>query len=431
MITFITHFARRHLLRRKGGFQQRVLAYGATVAGLLIAEVLLRMVAPNVRLPFQANVQLENERGKFCKYDASLGWVGRPNVEDELVSLDCTYRVRQNRYGFRGGAHPIPRSQQKRLLVLGDSFAWGYGVAEGDLFTTRFERRAHPPVEVVNLGVSGYGTDQELLLYRQLGRQFQADQVLLVVTPYTDLWDNMTAVLYDDFPKPMFRLHRDVSGDRLELTNVPVPQRHQPWETGPQELMTGAPLLCRLAARWSVVATILNAGATFPWSRAWLESKRILPARQGADDSEVVIHVSPLASEMEQACDLMLALLRQFNAEVKQDRARLAILLAPSLADVDTEMWEDLKRRINNSRADLPPAAVPDRDQIRRRLTKFCQESGIDLIDPTDALRQAAEKNRYLYFPWNGHWTPAGHEIVKQLLAKHLTPAVSPPAQGH
>jgi len=69
------------------------------------------------------------------------------------------------------------------LVVLGDSFAWGFGVEDEQMFTRIVERESDPPVELVNLGVSGYGTDQQYLLWLELGQRFQPDRVLILVTP--------------------------------------------------------------------------------------------------------------------------------------------------------------------------------------------------------------------------------------------------------
>jgi hypothetical protein len=62
--------------------------------------------------------------------------------------------------------------------LLGDSFAMGDGVERGELFADVLENLL-PKTEVVNLGVSGYGTDQELLTYLRRGRQYRPDVVLL------------------------------------------------------------------------------------------------------------------------------------------------------------------------------------------------------------------------------------------------------------
>lgn len=64
--------------------------------------------------------------------------------------------------------------------MLGDSYVWGFGVQEDDMFTSRMEKQI-PNLEIVNLGVSGYSTDQELLLYEDEGRKYKADLAVIVV----------------------------------------------------------------------------------------------------------------------------------------------------------------------------------------------------------------------------------------------------------
>src|SRR5262249_16763091 len=46
--------------------------------------------------------------------------------------------------------------------MLGDSITFGYGVRDGETFSAVLEA-LDPRLEVVDLGVQGYGTDQELL----------------------------------------------------------------------------------------------------------------------------------------------------------------------------------------------------------------------------------------------------------------------------
>lgn len=398
----------RRTLQRLG------LVFTGTVVGLLMAEVMLRQIAPAARLPYQVNAHREDETGKFCKHDALLGWVGRPDVSGQFTSVDCAHFVRQNRYGCRGTTYSFPRSKDNRLLVLGDSFAWGYGVEEAEMYTTLLERRANPPLEVVNLGVSGYGTDQELLHYLQLGRKFQADQILLVATPYTDLEDNLRSEQFG-CEKPLFNLSDD---GQLELTNVPVPLRPSQWVriAKDQKVISNVSILCRIAARSSVVATAINGLAESPAARSWLESRLIIPPRQGGYDWELWSHLSPAQPKVEHALRVYFRLISELNREVKQDGARLSILLVPSAIDVDDELWESFK-----SHNDCPSETTWDRNLIQRRIIEFCNTNEIDLIDPTDSFKKAAQRNRYLYYPWNRHWTPIGHKIVARLLLKQFS----------
>ena len=63
----------------------------------------------------------------------------------------------------------------QHIVVLGDSLVWGFGVEEHELFTHVLEEKLRPGARVINLGVSGYSTDQELLLYRDRGRKYDPD----------------------------------------------------------------------------------------------------------------------------------------------------------------------------------------------------------------------------------------------------------------
>ena len=68
-------------------------------------------------------------------------------------------------------------------MVIGDSFAFGWGVSDSQTYSARLEA-ALPALEVINLGVGGYGTDQMLLMLREEGLRYAPDLVIAgVVAP--------------------------------------------------------------------------------------------------------------------------------------------------------------------------------------------------------------------------------------------------------
>ncbi|MGH0030882.1 MAG: SGNH/GDSL hydrolase family protein [Myxococcota bacterium] len=90
--------------------------------------------------------------------------------------------VRINAHGFRGpelaadGAGP-------RVLVLGDSIAFGNGVAEDDVVSSQLARllaERGRAAEVVNLGVGGFDTLQEAALLETRGLALAPDAIVLV-----------------------------------------------------------------------------------------------------------------------------------------------------------------------------------------------------------------------------------------------------------
>jgi hypothetical protein len=157
----------------------------------------------------------------FWRHDASLGWSHVRGVTARHRHRDFDVEVSINTHGLRDDPHPVARVPGvRRMLLLGDSFAFGYGVAHPEAIGERLERRL-PGWEVLSAGVSGYGTDQALLWYRQELRRFRPDLVVLLFHP-NDVADNNDDGRYG-YNKPRFVLDEGA----LALRGVPVPR--DPW----------------------------------------------------------------------------------------------------------------------------------------------------------------------------------------------------------
>jgi lysophospholipase L1-like esterase len=134
-------------------------------------------------------------------YSEIYGWEPRPGA----VTFVDGQRTTINAQGLRGSVHPLARTGRPRVVLLGDSVAFGYGVADDDTFAARLEERGY---EVVNLAVPGYGTDQELLRFERVGAAYRPDVVLLHFCAHNDFADNASRVYFYDgmHPKPYFTL---------------------------------------------------------------------------------------------------------------------------------------------------------------------------------------------------------------------------------
>ncbi|MGB0578792.1 MAG: SGNH/GDSL hydrolase family protein, partial [Limisphaerales bacterium] len=115
-----------------------------------------------------------------------------------------------NSKGLRDREYPYEKTPgTKRILVLGDSYTWGYGVGNNERFTDFLEQQLEE-CEVLNSGVSGYGTDQEYLWFRSEGVKYQPDLVILAFFVLNDPMNNVSAVQYG-LSKPLF-LDTNLSG---------------------------------------------------------------------------------------------------------------------------------------------------------------------------------------------------------------------------
>jgi lysophospholipase L1-like esterase len=158
-------------------------------------------------------------------FDREFGWSWRPASASE----DGLYAI--NALGARGPREygRAPESGKRRVLTFGDSFTFCDEVRAEASFQVQLEE-LEPGLEVLNFGVSGYGTDQAWLRYQRLGRDLGAEVVCLGlmlenigrnVNRYRPLWATFTGVCVT---KPRFVLGAD---GELELVPQPYATRQE------------------------------------------------------------------------------------------------------------------------------------------------------------------------------------------------------------
>jgi hypothetical protein len=185
--------------RRPKG-REWMLALGSVAAGVgLVAAVEAGL---RVRPP----AFLERTRlGSPIVYSPVYGWELRRSwrgrdASGAAITLDA--------HGRRlTPAPPTGVAVTRRVVMLGDSIAFGPGVADQETFSHQLHE-LDPALEVVNLAVPGYGTDQALLRLQREGAALAPDVVVLHFCLANDFVDNaLSEYLYDPRrPKPYFTL---------------------------------------------------------------------------------------------------------------------------------------------------------------------------------------------------------------------------------
>jgi lysophospholipase L1-like esterase len=364
-----------------------VLVGASLLTALVLVELALRLF-PGLLPPgfgveaARTQIVNENEFG-FYEYDPVLGWKGAPGAEGTLVTTETEFGVRFNSAGLRGAEYDLTKPDGvTRVAVLGDSFAWGYGVEQDDNFAAVLEERLNEagyPVEVLNFGLTGYGTDQDYLAYLELARAYDPDIVILAFYE-NDVLEVANYRMYG-YPKPFFEL--DQNGE-LVLTNVPVPEPPD-WlgtrEFGPSALGGAGTLKNRV---YSNVASIHLVRFVLGKWRLATQSKDAY-------------------SQNGDAWPRVQALIAALNEEVTTDGARLVVLLVPT-------QWEILR---------VQPWAFELDDLVTFLET---EHPDVMVVDPRYALRHPDNGTpTEMYFEFNGsHWTAAGHALIADLLVDTL-----------
>ncbi len=161
-------------------------------------------------------------------HDEVIGQRYVPNQRARIPFEDGGYLVETNSLGFRSNREfTAARTRRRRILFLGDSYTAGYGVDNDE----RFAELAGGLLdcEVYNAGVTGTGTDQQVLAYEAYLSDIECDLVVLGV--WIENIERIKAEVHVTIDprsgdrvataKPFFVL--DGRGE-LRLENSPVPR---------------------------------------------------------------------------------------------------------------------------------------------------------------------------------------------------------------
>jgi hypothetical protein len=320
-----------------------------------------------LRFPAFGHPSMSGTRGLWI-YESVTGWFHAPGATAEnYVSGPDRGRIRINSLGLRGKDISLDRGEKLRVLVFGDSFVFGVGVDEPHLMTSRLEHvlsPLHPDgVEVINMGVPGYSTDQEYLLWDELGTTLEPYVVVLVVCG-NDFVMNSQDFVYGRYYKPFFELD---DSDNLTLRNVPVPrltrtQRAKVW-------------LCQESNLWNFVR---SRQSRYPTMQVLIDAFQVDVSRPPRRPYKTTR-----------------ALLRRFSSSVEQRGAHFLV---------------------------TNTGAPGGNAEVFESLAKYLDEQRIHNVDFCPELRDARQRepDRLWVFPNNPHWNRDGHRLAAQVVGRYI-----------
>jgi len=340
------------------------------VFALAAAEVAMRVfgLAPLHRNPLHS----------FHDPDPSLGWRGASGYEARFRQNEFDVVIAHDESGYRRPDVPFDGPPDAPSAVfMGDSYTWGWGVGQGEVFTDLLQDELQGRVHLINRGVNAFGTTQQWLQLREQLLPLHPRYLVLMFCTN----DPFDCIDGKDGDRPYCSLE----GGALELHNHPLQASASGWWT---QLRRHSLVLSMLGYQANVLA------------QRWRE------VRHGA-----TAHAAEVPTANATGFAVCAALLREMQrlCSAQQPPIEFRLVYIPTVYDVTG----------NDERTF---AAL--QEGLRGRLAAVCKGAGIRFLDLTDAFRAAiaaeptpADDGSPFYFPIDGHWTPAGHELVAATMA--------------
>lgn len=336
-----------------------LLAAGSLLFVILLLEIGLRIAVGRVFPP------------RFFEPHPDFGHFHRPNVEGWQRTGEYESYVAINAKGLRDRDFPYEKPEGTyRILVLGDSFTEGLQVDIEKTFPKQLEtllnEQAASPVEVINAGVSRYGTDRALLFLEEEGLKYHPDLIIYALYP-NDITDNVESGLFR------------IENGRLVQHSVEI----STWEQV-RGFLYDTSYLYRIGLATYLILrqqndpTLIETewGLVLPIYRADLQPREI------------------------RAWELSAALLNRLA-----ENPNVMVVYLPEIFQTENDLWA----KVENSEETLV------RDAPNMKLAEI-MPANLTFIDLSPEFREVGQDTS-LYYVSDGHFNAAGHALTARLLA--------------
>lgn len=341
------------------------------------------------------------------QYHPVIGWVNKPYVEGKMrVSKGVFFHRRHNSNGLRSPREFSYRKPEgiKRILLVGDSFFWGYGVDDKDIVSEFLQEKVGKGIEVINGAATGYGTDQELLWLAEEGLRYEPDIVIAGIFPLNDLSEISVSISYG-YPKPFFSIEEN----RLVLKNVPVPDTRETRRKAfdmPDTLFGKIKKFLRhnthtypfITKRLNSIPALrefflkIGLAEEFTWALPGVPSYKLKP---------------------EKAYPLIEALIKEMRNISAEAGADFMLVFIP-------EKEDDPNNPIGYK--GVNEGAYDRNTEMSRYFSDFASANKIKFLDLLPVFRKHLAKKEFLHNPesYDHHWTPLGHRVASEAIFNKL-----------
>ena len=369
---------------------RRRLVFSAIIVcvNLALLEGFLRVVWD--RPPELVGEQLINS-GLF-QPDAKTGWRPTPNFEfQHHLYSNPDYEIRTNSRGLRCREHSESGATRPRIAILGDSFAFGYGVESDKTISSQMQEWAtsigQEAIETINLGVTGYNLAQSHAFLEAEGVRYQPAVVVLLVC------------------------QNDITTQNIHTMNGSGhhDNRHLKPQTG---------LLGWIKSSY-IYSFSSHSAATIRPLRRLLQAIGAKEEDAGFEllDSMIRPSLRVYPPSLQVQWRESMGNLRDIQTTCNRIGAQLLVVAVPSRQQVVPGSLTETLAYVNFKEADF------DMRKWGQELTVECKKLGIQCLDPIEALQ--SEDDRY-YLKFDMHLNASGCEMLALQIRQRVLAILRP-----
>ena len=353
----------------------------------------------------------------YRKPDPFLGWRLEPNVRMINQNIEFSVPIEYNSRGWRDVEHTLEKPEGTfRILVLGDSFMEAYSVALDDAFHRQLESLINESeathVEVINLGVGGYGTLQEYRAFMEEGRLYDPDLVLVAFYTTNDVRNNSMEIEAE-------------STETFKVNSRPylLPGGSDDWDVVTNNY--------ELAAQEYEEATQQAAEESKGFSFERLAIVRLIRQAQMQKDAQeltstdanleqnlsfwIGVHSCEPTPTYDDAWEITSRIFARLNQAVEDSGGQLVVFTVPGLQEVDQE-FKDRVEELDRER-NYCLDSLPGNDRLRDVLTDL----DVPMLNLTPVFQKKENTEGIDLYRWTDqHWNEAGHALAAEQVYEFL-----------
>src|SRR5215212_5117034 len=337
---------------------------------LLLAEIGLRVAGAILPGDYQT--------ASFAEAHPEFGRRNRPGAGWKKTS-EFTSWIEVNSKGLRGAEIEYAKPpDERRILVVGDSFTFAEQVSQNETFAQRLEDRLNAEAggnyRVLNAGSNGWATANEAVYLAKEGVRFKPDVVIVALYLGNDVSDNFRRVA----------TVQDAADADLSLRGADS-------FDGPRRLL-----------RKSELYSVFESGVLAK-----------LPIWQGDGGSNASDRRPPRTlAEAEEAWSITEELLDRMRDVSESQGARFVVMVVPTATAVAQRGGPAVKDG-DDGDEDAEDDTRPGFEDPHGQLAAISARNNLTTLDLLSAMRKADNRvKERLYYRQNAHWTAAGHAVT-------------------